>query len=80
MEFAAWDEFVGRATESLKYLGAGPCFCGSDFHFYCYYLFYRAEIHEEDEAEGRERSTSFLPLACAASYLSFQRASQALPL
>jgi len=72
VEFAAWAGFFGRAAGSLKYLRASPCFCGPDFHFYCYYLFYQAEIHEKEEAEGREWSTSFLPLARAASYLSFQ--------
>lgn len=79
-EFAAWAEFLGRATGSLKYPSADPCFCSPDFYLDSCYLLYQAEINEKEEAEGREWSILFLPLAHAASYPNFQRATQDFPL
>lgn len=31
-EFAAWAEFLERATGPWKYPGTGSCFCSPDFH------------------------------------------------
>lgn len=72
--------FVGKASGSLKYLWAGPCFCSPNFLFYFKYIFCQAEIRVKEETEGRESSTYFLPLTHASRCLSFHRASQALPL
>lgn len=47
-EFAAWAEFLGRATGSLKYPSAGPCFCSPDFYLDSCYLLYQAEINEKE--------------------------------
>lgn len=53
-EFAAWAEFLGRATASPKYPSAGPCFCSPDFYLDSYYLLCQAETNEKEAAEGRE--------------------------
>lgn len=74
--FAARAEVVGRATGSLRYLQAGAFVDPTSIFIAALFSIKQKDMKKRELREG---SRVFFPLACAASYVSFQRASQALP-